>query len=304
MIVKKIVTEGLTSIFRAYVRYAPTQIGKRLMFNKVINPYLSWRSFSTVATTIFGAKLAVSLPDLIQSRIYFFGFWEPQLTYFIKSGLKDGDYFVDVGANIGYFSLLASRIVGPKGRVFAVEASPCIFRKLEHNGGLNNCENISFFNIAASDAHGTLEIYLGNSENLGATTTVASVALLSAQKLEAKIPAAPLSAIIGEENLLNARIIKIDVEGAEPSVIRGIAALLHKFGDKTEWIIEISPQWSNEEGDETGKLIATFREAGYKLYKITNDYRIGAYLYPDSNDTLVELDEVIEQADVVASKRR
>lgn len=304
MVMKNVVTGSLTSIFRSYIRYAPIRSGKEFVFKKIINPYLAWRSFSTVATTTFGAKVAVTLPDFIQSRIYFFGFWEPHLTQFIKKSLTKGDYFVDVGANIGYFSLLASDIVGQEGRVFSVEASPSIFRKLQNNVTLNKFQNIRLFNMAAADRDCMLSIYLGNDTNLGATTTVASVAAKGEQKLEAVIPAKPLSSIIGEENLLRARIIKIDVEGAEASVIRGISSLLSKFGDETEWVVEVNPGSSEEKIDEVTNLIASFRSAGYKLYQLTNDYCDGAYLLPNASYTLCELGDVKQQVDVVASKRR
>jgi FkbM family methyltransferase len=300
MIAKSLVTDGLTSVFRTYVRYAPLQTGKELIFQRVVRPYLVWRKFSTVATTTFGAKISVNLPDLIQSRIYFFGFWEPNLTQFIKASLREGDRFVDVGANIGYFSLLASSIVGTSGQVYSVEASPSIYKKLRENIELNKCTNIQSFNLAASDVEGTLSIYLGNDDNLGATTTVASIANKSAQKLEAVIPAKPLPDIVGADNLLKARLIKIDVEGAEPSVIRGVGDLLEKFGNETEWVIEVTPG----SGNDTDGILERFRNAGYKLYELTNDYRVGAYIFPNTNVTLRELKEVKTQVDVLASKRR
>ena len=304
MSTKSVVTGSLTSVFRAYVRYAPIPSGKEFLFKRILNPYLTWRSYSTVATTTFGAKVAVSLPDLIQSRIYFFGVWEPHLTQFVRDTLSEGDYFVDVGANIGYFSLLASSLVGPRGKVFSVEASPSIFQKLQANIAMNKSANIAAFNMAASDREGTLSIYLGSDHNLGSTTTVASVASNGGQKLEAVIPAGPLPAIIGAENLLKARMIKIDVEGAEPSVIRGIGALLKEFGDETEWVIEISPGWSDQTGDETAELLASFREAGYKLYQLANDYRVGNYILPKAACPLRELENLNAQVDVVATKRR
>lgn len=304
MFPKSLITAGLTAFFRTYIRYVPIRPGKELVFRRIIRPYLGWRSFSTVATTKFGAKIFVTLPDLIQSRIYFFGFWEPNLTHFIRHSLRAGDSFVDVGANIGYFSLLASRIVGERGQVFSVEASPFIHKKFLRNIDINKCRNIRSFNVAASDMEGSLSIYLGNNENLGATTTVASIAVKSAQKLEAVIPAKPLPAIIGVENLLGARLIKIDVEGAELSVVRGIGQLLDKFGDETEWVIEVWPEGGKGKDKDTTELLASFRKAGYKLFELPNDYRVGAYISPNAKFRLRELEEIRGQADVVASKRR
>lgn len=302
MFAKSFVTDGLTSIFRTYVRFAPIRAGKELIYQRIVRRYLDWRDFATIATTTFGAKIAVALPDLIQARIYFFGFWEPNLTHFIRSSLRPGDSFVDVGANVGYFSLLASSIVGARGKVFSVEASPSIYRKLEQNIALNKCGNIQSFNVAASDVEGMLSIYLGNADNLGATTTVASVADKGAQVLEAVIPARPLPEIIGVDNLLRARLIKIDVEGAESSVIRGIGALLGQFSDETEWVMEVAPQ--RGDGSETAELLASFKQAGYTLLELPNDYRVGAYIAPCSTFALREFDPTRGQVDVLATKNR
>ena len=65
-----------------------------------------------VATTFFGAKLRCSTDDLIQRMILHFGVWEPDVSRVIEQNLKSGDVFVDIGANIGYDTLLASARVG------------------------------------------------------------------------------------------------------------------------------------------------------------------------------------------------
>lgn len=293
----------LTSLVRAYMRYIPIRIGKENLYHSFILPYLAWRNFPTIATTNFGAKLHVALPDLIQSRIYFFGFWEPQLSSFVRKVLRPGDTFVDVGANIGYFSLLASSIVGESGSVYSVEASPTIFAKLEKNVLLNQSANIKIFNAAASDHIGTLPIYMGSKENIGTTTTVMNVAERKGLVLEAQVPAAPLANIIGVENLLKARLIKIDVEGAEASVIRGVLDLLPRFNNDTEWVIEISPTGTDQNINQAKKLLENFRNAGYKLLRLENDYSIAAYIRPRRELILEELTELNEQVDVIATKR-
>lgn len=72
--------------------------------------------------------------------------------------LKPGDVFVDVGANIGYFSLLASKLVGPGGRVVAIEASPEVFDLLRRNLELNKAHNVRAVNVAISDREGSLQL--------------------------------------------------------------------------------------------------------------------------------------------------
>lgn len=76
--------------------------------------------------------------------------WESSITKFIKDNLKEGQTFVDVGANIGYYSILASKLVGDKGRVFAFEPAPDCYQVLLKNIELNNCKNITPIRKASS----------------------------------------------------------------------------------------------------------------------------------------------------------
>src|SRR5712671_3480790 len=202
---------------RAYVRYFPLQVGKPFLFSRVIERYLGKPSYQSVVKTRAGATMEVRLSDLIQSRIYFFGVWEPQLTKFMSQRLAPGDSFIDVGANVGYYTLLAAAIVGEKGRVCAIEASPSIFSLLQRNVKLNSFRNIDLQNVAASDREGVLQIFLGPEDNRCLTTTDANEAARHGNRLEAQVPARPLNSIVSEKLLLQARLIKIDVEGAELS---------------------------------------------------------------------------------------
>jgi precorrin-6B methylase 2 len=88
--------------------------------------------------------------DIIQQYIYYFGVWEPRITGWVSRHLAPGDTFIDVGANIGYYSLLASPLVGKTGTVVAIEASPRTFDDLLFNLELNNVSNVRPVNVAVS----------------------------------------------------------------------------------------------------------------------------------------------------------
>jgi FkbM family methyltransferase len=302
-VLKNFAVEKALSLVRAYLRYAPGTVGKTYLHKRVIIPFFSWRAYSSVVKTVFGAKIGIRFPDTIQTKLFYFGIWEPQLTNFISSRLKKGDYFIDVGANIGYFSLLASTLVGDGGKVFAIEASPTIFNLLNRNIQLNKFANIRTFNIAASDSHGTLNLYIAPDENIGHSTTVASIAENDGHKLEAVVLGMPLHEIIGKENLLNARIIKVDVEGAEISVIQGIVHLLKTFSEKTEWVIEITPNGTKEKAIEILQLINDFRNADYHLYELGNDYNVSSYLPYPKDYTLKSLQNLEKPLDLLASRK-
>src|SRR5262249_12857713 len=87
---------------RMYVRYAPMPWGKRFLYSQ-----FWWRQRTFIVRAKFGAKFGGTTTDLVQRSIYWFGTWEPNLTAWIRRRLTSGDIFVDVGANAGYYTLLA-----------------------------------------------------------------------------------------------------------------------------------------------------------------------------------------------------
>jgi hypothetical protein len=98
--------QSLARLLRLYVRYFPISAGKRCLWSRVIDPYFAWNSHSFLASTLFGMKMKGDAKEILQQYIYYFGVWEPQITAWISRRLAPGDTFIDVGANIGYYSLL------------------------------------------------------------------------------------------------------------------------------------------------------------------------------------------------------
>jgi len=292
-------------ILRLYIRYFPIRAGKGWTFRTIIDPYLSWRAYRTAARMRAGPSIEIQLPDQIQSRIYFFGIWEPEISDYIAKHLVAGDRFIDVGANVGYFSLLAASIVGSTGSVCAIEASPSIFATLQRNVVRSGYSHLKLFHKAVSDAPGQLSIFLGPAANRGSTTTISSVATRKGQAREAEVPADTLSAIIGEADLLGARLIKIDIEGAEYLLFSGIAHLLPRFSSTTEWLIEISPKAIAEQGRSAVDLLEMFRSSGYELYKIRNDYKDESYFTDRPAPYLENLGSLpTETVDILARRPR
>jgi hypothetical protein len=101
--------------------------------------------------TYFGAVMECDSRDLIQARIARFGVWEPNISAAFHQVLKPGDTMVDVGANVGFHSLLAAHLVGPTGRVVAIEPSPLIAEHLERHRRLNGAENLRISRVAVAD---------------------------------------------------------------------------------------------------------------------------------------------------------
>src|SRR6476619_7171728 len=117
---------GLARIGIHYIRRSPFKYKKAGVYTHVVEPNLFRHLRNTETRTERGGRIFVSGQDVIQRYIYSFGVWEPALTNFVKTRLRAGDTFIDVGANIGYYALLASGLVGASGTVVSIEASPSI----------------------------------------------------------------------------------------------------------------------------------------------------------------------------------
>src|SRR5207253_6545315 len=94
------------------------------------------------------------------------GVWEPLETYLVERRVREGDVVLDIGANIGYYTLVFAELVGDSGRVFAFEPEPANFALLSENTGLNGRANVTLVNAAVADAGGRLPLYLAG-ENKG-----------------------------------------------------------------------------------------------------------------------------------------
>jgi FkbM family methyltransferase len=256
-----------TPFLRAYMRHAPVSVGKEYLWYGIIEPYFAWYAHDFIARTVFHNSIAGNTQDLIQQCLYYFGIWEPHLSCWINRRLRPGDVFVDVGCNIGYFSLMASRRVGQSGSVVAIEASPATFCALQDNLRRNRAGNVRAVNVAASDSAGTVKLFRASQYNIGETTTVPQANF----ELEGEIEAAPLSTILRGHEIERTRLIKIDVEGAECSVAAGMKSLLDVLPPNVEIVVELHPDLLAQQSQRPQDMVAMFQRAGFHLYSLEED---------------------------------
>lgn len=266
-------SEALVTLGRWYVRYAPGLWGKASLAESV-NPQLREHPRTRVVRTKFGARFEINTQDLIQRYIYLFGMWEPHLTHWLQRRLRPGDTFIDVGANIGYDSILASRLVGGAGQVVAIEASPEFHRRVIRQSELNGMGNVRAVNAAVADKEKRLTFVLASSHNMGANSIVPYD---GPAESTFDIDAHPLPALLSAAELASARVIKIDVEGAEGAVIRGLAPALDLLRPDAEIVVEVTPERMAKIGDSIGELLETMEKQGFCAYRIANDYAPASY---------------------------
>jgi len=259
-------------IFGQLFRRLPDGILKLKIKNTVFDRYIGWRNITLVADTDFGKKVKVRFPDSIQTTIFLTGVWEPNITTIIAQALLPGDVFIDVGANVGYYSLLAASRIGSEGHIYAIEASPRIFAALVENIGLNGITNVTTINRAVSNSTGLCEIFMAKETNLGHSSIVPGLARTDGHTLEAVVGCAPLGALVPSEHLLRARFIKIDIEGAERFSIEGVLDLLPRFSKETEWLVEMCPKFCPNGQPDVDWMFDVFIRAGYSAWVVENDY--------------------------------
>jgi FkbM family methyltransferase len=192
------------------------------------------------------------------------GAHQPQLAALLERILAPGMTFVDIGANIGYFSLLAARIVESGGRVVAVEPGARNCRLLHRSVVRNRFGNVQLHPCAISDGRGTLA-YLAQGSNgtiadLDATRDVPPGAHL--------VPATTLDDLLA--GLDRVDVIKLDVEGAEGRVLRGASLTLERH--RPAVISEVSPSLLERiSGVSAEAYLTRFLDLGYELSVVDRD---------------------------------
>jgi len=226
--------------------------------------------------TADGVRIRCRLPDLIQTYIYLFRVWEPDITAFLRRRLARGDVFIDIGANVGVFAAMASRLVGAQGRVIAIEPSPPVLAELRHTLAINDAANVRVIDHAVSDRRSHLPLYAGPAHNIGLTSTVPHRGMTQC----GVVPAAAFGDLMDDADLARGRLIKIDVEGGEPAVLRGVLAAMDRLPHHVELLIELSPPWWPDPSLRPIDILQPYLDLGFHVYTIENNYWPWRYLWP------------------------
>jgi FkbM family methyltransferase len=193
--------------------------------------------------------------------------YEPHIVDWLKEWLKPGDTFWDIGANWGWFSLLAARIVGTSGQVIAIEPSLSNLAWLKRHIALNQCSNIVTVVEAAVCEHNGGSVSFG----LLADGCSPSNSLMFSSHVNGESPdvsqqvqvsAISLDGLLAKYNRIP-KIVKIDVEGAELKVLKGATQLLHSDVAPI-LLLAVHPFWQSTPED-CQEIINILKEAGYQI---------------------------------------
>jgi len=238
-----------------YVNSCPIHIRQDFLMNKAF--YLLSDVYDCVGLKVsnrmtnkeFVFTLKFSL-DVLYARLLFTRVYEQGTTEFIQQFLHQDDVVFDVGANIGYVTLLAATSV-EKGKVFSFEPMPRTFERLTQNVGFNpHLNNITILNRAVSDQNG--EVVLNSFENLHHGHSSMSK-LDRNDHAESRVASTTIDSFVAEMNLEKLDFIKIDVEGAEQMAFAGAKNTFAKM--KPTVLMEMNEETANANGFKCHELL-------------------------------------------------
>jgi FkbM family methyltransferase len=194
------------------------------------------------------------------------GVFEEAETALLRRLLRPGMRVIDVGANLGYYSVLASRLVGPGGKVLAIEAEPGNFALLERNLAENGCTNVEAFQLALSDAPGRVALHTdrsnrGNPSLVGANVPDRGGAV--------EVEAMTLDAFLAGRGAGRIDLVKMDVQGAEGRVLAGAQALLAQPGLRV--LLELWPRGLENAGTDAGAMLRGLASAGFTVQPVESE---------------------------------
>jgi FkbM family methyltransferase len=182
---------------------------------------------------------------------------DPIVAEIIYDKLSQGGTFIDIGANVGYFSIMAAKMQNVK--VFAFEPSPRELSRLYRNILINKCSNITVFPYGLSEENKILPLYISGDSNPGLNSTIQIRP--NSESIECHFVA--LDSLLAESTLSNVRVCKIDVEGFEMSVLKGMAKSM-QFMDKATFVIEVSAKFLPKLGYKQNDIYEFFESYGYQ----------------------------------------
>jgi FkbM family methyltransferase len=208
-------------------------------------------------------EIELDIGEYIQGNIYYRGYYEPQVGRAIRSLLHRGQDAVDVGANIGCFTLIMADAVGPAGRVHAFEPDPRLVERLSRNIRLNRLENVVTNQVAVSDCSGRAEFFASDEpHNVG-------LGSLKPRDPDA-VGISCLTTSLNEyfrslysDRLDSVGLIKMDIEGGEWPALLGASELVAR---RPALVLEICDLLTSRFGYSSRDFLSWLRSMGYECY--------------------------------------
>jgi FkbM family methyltransferase len=211
---------------------------------------------------IQGAKMLLDLNDPgINRDLFLYGHREPECTKIYRDSLEPGMHIVDIGANVGYFVLIAAQAIGPEGKIYAVEPAPNNFERLKKNLALNTLPpEIETYNMAVSDRVGKISFELAQASNHHRLAIEGSAANCI------DVATTTVDELVGDRRI---DVLRMDTEGSEWVILKGMPRLLAS-GKPLKIFIEVHPKLIRQYHGDMAEWLRVIADAGFRVkYAVT-----------------------------------
>jgi FkbM family methyltransferase len=217
---------------------------------------------------MWGSSCRLYIPrELYPVYLEYFNFLdhEPLTRKIFASLIKPGSVVIDVGANIGYYTLLAADRIGPQGKVHSVECSPDTLVLLRENVRRNALKNVEIYPVAASNTRGDLTLNV-SAIGLSLFELHSSWSKVSRTNGTVTVPSMPMDDLVHSP----VDVVKIDAEGADLDVLKGMSRLLSE-NKNISVIVEWAPPLIAEAGKDPLELPRWLQDAGFKTVSVLEE---------------------------------
>jgi FkbM family methyltransferase len=229
----------------------------------IVPPYDGKEPWELKVKGMPGIKLYLDPKDQVMTPTFLVvGGWELEETAWFLRTVKPGNTVVDAGANTGYYTVIGSRLVGDKGKIYAFEPDPTNFALLQKNVKLNGCTNVVLEQKALSNRKGTIKLFIAV-ENKG-DHRIYQPEGESRQSID--VEAVRLDEYFKEQKR-GIDVLKMDVQGAEGMILEGMAGLLEGRTDGPTIFMEFWPNALAGMGTDAGALLKKLQTYDYKFYE-------------------------------------
>jgi FkbM family methyltransferase len=221
--------------------------------------YMLSRHQRTIEIEISGQRFVMALNPRdkgLSKELSLYGFREPHTTNLTSAIIKDDDIVIDIGANIGYYALLESKLA-PNGFVYAIEPVRENFDYLKTNVDLNRCTNIELFHCAVSNKRGTGVISIPERRNCASLSEASQEGMFRKEHVQLTT----LDSFVDEHVKRCPTLIRMDVEGHEYQIIKGALRVLKK-SRQLKIVTELHPSLMSESAYDD--MLTTLETQGFK----------------------------------------
>lgn len=265
-------------LVRRVARRYPSLRGTGLVTRTLDRMGLSERTGTWMRGEAFAEcpAMELDLRDPFQRRVFYFPnahrrhYLPPALRAEIERHVSPGATFLDIGANLGFLTMFASRRVGPHGRVIAFEPEPTTFASLSRSAALQPFANITCLPVALSDADRGEQALFQASSGTAHSLHAESTEHADRYRGSTTVRVTSLDALVasGQLALANIAFAKIDVEGNEASVLAGMTATLASSKYPPIWVEVRGPQGSTRAPSTFAKVMSVVEPLGYRAYRL------------------------------------